>query len=66
VIKIITPSLLLGLCSCGQVVPDKVVVEHTINIDVITPYIEAYCKETAPDTFKQCFDFTIGKLLEKL
>lgn len=61
--------ILFLFSSCGkQIVPDKVSVEHTVNIKSVEPYITAYCETlySDPQQVTECTKSEIGKLISKV
>lgn len=62
---------LVILSSCGKPlvqVPEKVTVEHTVNISSVEPYIKAFCETqfSEPSDVNNCVNLEIGKLINKL
>lgn len=61
--------LLIFFVGCGKpVVPEKVEVKHSVEIQGVEPYIRAYCKTlfTDNDQIEQCVQEEIGKMISKV
>lgn len=62
--KYLLPILLF--MGCG--VPEKIEVEHTVNVQMLEPYLFAYCEtqHADPAAIQSCVTYHLGKLLSSL